>query len=240
MPQGISLKRFLSAEELTRLGDVLSEAERMAMELPSVIAAIRLLVLTGCRLSEVLTLRWEFVDFGTMPKITKRLVENITPANSDVFAWDDELRGFGMRVKSSGVRSYIVQYRNSHGRSKRMTIGEHGRLTAEEAAQAGAADTGGSREGGDPAERREAVRRAPTVDELCARYFVEHADNRKKSRSAVEDRRMINLLILPALRNRKVADVTRADVCKLHHSLRKTRARAYGCRRARPARSSCI
>ena len=33
---------------------------------------------------------------------------------------------------------------------------------------------------------------------------------------------MINLLILPALRNRKVADVTRADVCKLHHSLRKT------------------
>src|SRR5512132_2455942 len=57
-------ERFLSAEELTRLGDVLAEAERTTMESPSVIAAVRLLVLTGCRLSEVLTLRWAFVDFA--------------------------------------------------------------------------------------------------------------------------------------------------------------------------------
>lgn len=68
-----------------------------------------------------------------MSKITKRQVEGMKPAASDVFAWDDELRGFGVRVKPSGLRSYVVQYRNAHGRSKRMTIGEHGRLTAEEA-----------------------------------------------------------------------------------------------------------
>ena len=87
-----------------------------------------------------------------MPKITKRLVENIKPAKSDVFAWDDELRGFGMRVKSSGVRSYIVQYRNAHGRSKRMTIGEHGRLTAEEARKQARLILAEVEKGGDPAE----------------------------------------------------------------------------------------
>jgi hypothetical protein len=59
---------------------------------------------------------------GNHAQITKRLVESTAPSASDVFAWDNELRGFGMRVKPSGLRSYIVEYRNAHGRSKRMTI----------------------------------------------------------------------------------------------------------------------
>jgi integrase len=58
------VERFLSGEELARLGEVLAEAGRTGSELPSVIAAIRLLLLTGCRLNEILTLRWADVDFG--------------------------------------------------------------------------------------------------------------------------------------------------------------------------------
>ncbi len=56
------LERFLSNDELARLGEVLLEAERTQTELPSVIAAIKLLLLTGCRLSEILNLRWDEVD----------------------------------------------------------------------------------------------------------------------------------------------------------------------------------
>jgi hypothetical protein len=41
---------------------VLAESERTATEWPSVIAAVRLLILTGCRLSEILTLQWSYVD----------------------------------------------------------------------------------------------------------------------------------------------------------------------------------
>jgi len=41
-----------------------------------------------------------------MPKITKRLVESLNATDRDVFAWDDELRGFGVRVKPSGVRTH--------------------------------------------------------------------------------------------------------------------------------------
>jgi len=55
-------ERFLSAEELSVLGDVLAEAEKAAKLRPAVITAVRLLILTGCRLSEVLGLRWEYVD----------------------------------------------------------------------------------------------------------------------------------------------------------------------------------
>ena len=55
-------ERFLSDEEYRRLGEVLKEVEREGSERPSAIAAIRLLMLTGCRKAEILTLRWEHVD----------------------------------------------------------------------------------------------------------------------------------------------------------------------------------
>lgn len=45
------------------MGQVLAEAERAGEESPSVITALRLLILTGARLSEILGLRWEWIDF---------------------------------------------------------------------------------------------------------------------------------------------------------------------------------
>jgi integrase len=57
-----SRERFLSTDELRRLGQALNDAARDG-EHPSGIGIIRLLLLTGCRLSEILTLQWSFVDF---------------------------------------------------------------------------------------------------------------------------------------------------------------------------------
>jgi integrase len=56
-------ERFLSQAELGRLGDALREAEQARSCSPWVIAAIRLLVLTGARRNEILTLRWEHVSY---------------------------------------------------------------------------------------------------------------------------------------------------------------------------------
>jgi hypothetical protein len=54
-----------------------------------------------------------------MPKITKRLIDALRPNQGDqkdLFAWDSELRGFGVRMKPSGSASYVVQYRTHKGR----------------------------------------------------------------------------------------------------------------------------
>jgi integrase len=56
-------ERFLSAAELRRIGEVLREMESERIELPSAILAARLLILTGCRLGEIMTLKWDYVDF---------------------------------------------------------------------------------------------------------------------------------------------------------------------------------
>jgi integrase len=56
-------ERFLSAAELGRLGEALSEAERLGTETPEALTAIRLLLFLGLRRSEVLGARWADVDF---------------------------------------------------------------------------------------------------------------------------------------------------------------------------------
>ena len=55
-------ERFLTPEEYRRVGAALREAETGGWMWPPAIAAIRLLMLTGCRKSEILTLRWDDVD----------------------------------------------------------------------------------------------------------------------------------------------------------------------------------
>ena len=159
-----------------------------------------------------------------MPKLTKRIVEGIAPGSGDVFVWDSELRGFGVRVKPSGARSYIVQYRNAHGRSKRLTIGLHGRLTAEMARKAAKRLLADVDRGADPAAERDAARKAPTLAAFAERYLADHVATKMKN--AAEERRMLARLLLPALGARKLADITRADVARLHGELRATPTQA--------------
>src|ERR1700686_2406442 len=69
-----------------------------------------------------------------MPKLTKRTVHALKPRpGRDLVVFDSEVSRFGVRVKSSGRKSYLIQYRNAGGRSRRLTIAGHGRMTADEA-----------------------------------------------------------------------------------------------------------
>ncbi len=54
-------ERYLSADEMKRLGDALGSAE--GRELPGALTAIRLLALTGARRGEILKAEWSQVDF---------------------------------------------------------------------------------------------------------------------------------------------------------------------------------
>jgi hypothetical protein len=105
-------------------------------------------------------------------KLTKRTVAGIGPdPTHDTYIWDDELRGFGLRVKPTGVRSFIIQYRNSSGISRRLTIGKSGVLTVDEARTSAKRALADVINGGDPAAKRSEDRRAMTVRQLCSAYL---------------------------------------------------------------------
>jgi uncharacterized protein involved in exopolysaccharide biosynthesis len=76
-------------------------------------------------------------------------------------------------------------------------------------------------DGADLAAGKMARREAPTIAELGERFLAEHAEAKRKGNTAAEYRRLLDKIIRPVLGKRKVADITRADVAKLHHVNRK-------------------
>jgi integrase len=156
-----------------------------------------------------------------MPKLTKRTVDTTHPkATGDVFAWDDELPGFGLRVKPNGTKSFVLQYRNRNKRSRRVTIGRYGVLTVDEARRRARAELADVAQGGDPAERRAADRVALTVADLCRDYLdkagrgliMTRRGKPKKPSTLYSDRGRIEDHIIPLLGNRTVKDLTSTDL----------------------------
>ena len=77
-------------------------------------------------------------------------------------------------------------------------------------------------QGKDPAGAKAAAKAAPTVADLARRFLAEHAEAKRKASTAIEYRRLLDKIILPALGTKRAADVTRQDVQRLHFAQRAT------------------
>jgi integrase len=157
-------------------------------------------------------------------KLTKSVVESLACGSEEYVVWDSALPGFGIRVKPSNVKSYIVQYRNRKtGASRRKTIGQHGPLLtfhkAKERARIILAD---ALKGNDPVADDRTVRDAPTMRQLAADYLEQHAVPKKRARSVKNDCSIVDRIILPRLGSKKVAAVQSRDIQSLHVLMRKT------------------
>ena len=68
-------------------------------------------------------------------RITKRTVDALKTTGREYVQWDEELKGFGVRVRPSGAKSFIAVYRTG-GRNtplRRVTIGAVGKIEADKA-----------------------------------------------------------------------------------------------------------
>ena len=157
-----------------------------------------------------------------MPKITKRIVDALRPHDRERVVWDDEIRGFGVRVHPTGKRVYIVKYRHK-GRVVKTTIGPHGPIAPAEARARAAEIITAARTGKDPAAvggRHGA--RGPTMAELARRFLEEYVSSHCKPGTRTVYRSALENHVIPRLGNRRVADIERADIVALHHELRAT------------------
>ena len=164
-----------------------------------------------------------------MPRLTKVIVENSAPhPDRDLFIWDADLTGFGLRVKPSGAKTYLIQYRNGAGQSKRVSIGRHGVLTTEEARGKARTELAKVTLGADPRAEKDAQRQGWTVRQLADHYMrgIESGDiltrfGRPKSASTIAtDRGRIDRHILPLIGNTPVRDLTRQQVQSVHRDIK--------------------
>ena len=156
-----------------------------------------------------------------MGKITKRVVDALgSKPNKDVFAWDSEMRGFGVRVKPTGAKTYLIQYRNIEGRTRRLVLGSCGVLTPEQARALARQKLAAVAEGADPSADRHAIRDGMTVADVCDWYLKEAGEGRLlgrnrrpiKATSIAMDRSRIETHIKPLLGPRLVSNLTLRDV----------------------------
>jgi integrase len=150
-----------------------------------------------------------------MATLTQKGLKAFQKANPgrEAVAWDDETPGFGVRLKPSGAGAWIVQYRNAHGRSRRLTIGKVGRMTPDEARKEAKQKLAAVDRGEDPADKRARDRNAMTVGQLCDEY-LDRAKTRLKPSTLANDKGRVDCHIKPLLGSKVVQTLKASDIEK--------------------------
>lgn len=153
-------------------------------------------------------------------KLTKRTVDALEPRSKPYVVYDDDLKGFGLKVFPSGVMSWIIEYRPGAGgrrtNKKRMTIGSLDKLDpgqARDFAKTRLADVALLR---DPLAERQEERKRATVSEMLDRFVAEYVPAHYAETTKREVLRHIEKNIRPAFGSRKVVDLSRAEIKAWH------------------------
>jgi integrase len=153
----------------------------------------------------------------TAKKITKRVIDSLKIEPREYAVWDAQLLGFGVRVRPTGGKSYVVSYRVGSGRSApktRLTIGAVGKITPEQARTLALSILGAVASGRDPAKER---RKAKAAAENTLRNVAENYLAREGGQLRTVDVRRATLqrLVYPALGARQIDEIKRSEINRL-------------------------
>ncbi len=145
----------------------------------------------------------------------------LPPTRGQQFLWDAEIKGFALRVTSGGAKSFVLDYRVD-GRQRRITLGNFPDWTVQAARAAAKAMKRDVDQGQDPMGERQALREAPTMQDLWERYKTEKL-SKKAERTQLDETSMWKKIILPRLAKLRVGDVKYTDLDELHRDITRIR-----------------
>lgn len=156
-----------------------------------------------------------------MPKITKRTVDATGPADKSVFVWDDEIKGFGLQVFPSGVKSFVYQYRTPEGRTRRGSLGKYSDSnTAEQARKRAKAWRRIVEDGGDPLGAKRAARDSLTISKMLDLWIDSARYKERSEATQANDKGRVERHLKPTLGKIYLHKLTAEDVRKAFAKIR--------------------
>jgi len=150
-------------------------------------------------------------------KINVTNLKKITPPETGYsLHWDDDLRGFGIRVTPTGKISFIAQAR-VNGKDQRVTIGRFGNMTPDEARRKAKTKLGRMADGIDQvAEKKRAEALSVTLDEVVEDYL---SNRRRKDGKPLKERTQADIryhlkTTFPDWSDKPVVSITREMIAK--------------------------
>ena len=156
---------------------------------------------------------------GTFTKITVRRM-SCPRGKSEAFFWDASCHGFGLRALSSGRRTWVYQYRDEHGRTRRVALGDVSAVSLDTARDESRLKAASVAQGANPSVERKKKRAAGTVLEIIEAYLL-HAQNRQRPRSYKETVRNLRIHAAP-LHHDRTETVRRREIATLLERVAKT------------------
>ena len=155
-------------------------------------------------------------------KLTNKKIDQLIPDTKSYIVWDNEIRGFGVRVNLNSKKTFILKYRVGQGRSARVrkpVIGTYGVMKVDEARKIARKWLLDASEGNDP---KEVDKTSILLKDFCNVYLQQHANIKKKLSSVIEDKRLMRLHIIPNFGNICLKEITRSMITKHHQSMYQT------------------
>lgn len=150
-------------------------------------------------------------------KLTDRSVKAAKPPTNGkpTLLWDDELRGFGLRVYASGARSFVYRYTSpATDRRRLVVLGEFGAITLAQARKKAETYRGRVLDDKDPAPERKPAEKPPTM-KAFSEVYLKRMEKRWSAKTSAEYERRLDKHVKPALGTARLDTITRADVAGL-------------------------
>ena len=162
---------------------------------------------------------------GNMAKLSKRTVDALTPRDKVFVTFDDDVKGFGVRVMPSGCKTFVLEYRPGAGgrgvAKRRLTLGRCGSMTVEQARKAALDALAHIRLGADPQSTKMSQRAALSVSDLIDAFVASHVGIKLKAGTALGYQIALAKLS-EAYGSTKADSLKRAEVAALHRSMAAT------------------
>ncbi|MBI3351359.1 MAG: tyrosine-type recombinase/integrase [Nitrospirae bacterium] len=151
-----------------------------------------------------------------MPKLTKTIIDSTDPPEQgQIFVRDDLFAGFALRVTSGGFKSFVWEGKIK-GQTKRVTLGQYGVLTLDQARARAFETKARILKGEDPAREKKEKHGEITFKDLSEKYLEQHAKIFKKTwekdKSRIDNH-------LENWKGRRLSTFSRDEITKLHQRI---------------------